>query len=122
MRRSWSAPCSATRVTIGGASVRKTEFVTFGVALVDPDPAKPPPVGYAPLDHDDTLWFASDNPSMAQYYRATRGVPASAAVYDAQLSIKMPGEGDSGEVKVDAPAAPSPFKMTQTVGGSTSGH
>jgi hypothetical protein len=42
-------------------------------------------------------------------------VPDQAAVYDKELSIKMPGERESGQLKVDAPSAPSPFEMKAMV-------
>ncbi len=103
-------------VTVGANKGGKAEFVTLRVSLLDPDPTTPPPAGYVPLGHAYTLWFASDHRGMVEYYRTQGGVPASASVYDAELSIRMPREDDSGPVKVDAPAAPSPFKLTATVG------
>jgi hypothetical protein len=102
-------------VTVGAKKGRKTRFVTLRVALVDPDPTDLPPPGYVPLGHAYTLWFASDNRNMVEYYRDQGGVPDHAAVHDAQLSITMPGDGESGELRVNAPSAPSPFTMTAMV-------
>lgn len=79
-------------LAVGAGKGRKTEFVTFRISLLDPDPTHRPPAGYVPLGHAYTLWFASDNRDMVEYYRDHGDVPHHAAVYDKELSIKMPGE------------------------------
>lgn len=102
-------------VTVGRNKRPKTEFVTFRVPIEDPDPDDLPQPAYADAGHAYTLWFASDNHDMVKYYRDRGGAPDEASAYDKNLSIEMPGEGESGLLNVDAPAAPSPFEMTAAV-------
>lgn len=102
-------------VTVGRNKRSNTEFVTFRVAVDDPDPDDLPEPGYADGGHAYMLWFASDNHDMVKYYRDRGGVSDQGSVYDKGLSIEMPAEGESGLLKVDAPAAPSPFEMTAMV-------